>query len=178
MVYYYLFGGQFDASYVCNTFDMSSKGGESHAVKQPLEPSFMYDGSGCYISVTCNGNKGQLYLDKFDGSKRLLGKCILFHGTHYTPPEFESYCGKKWRQSLMHLGKPLCDYNLTCPPKQGNCSLNKMTCHQVVPTTLQELSLIEMCCQGTLHLLLLILLLPLLALCYLAQLFPLSKPTD
>ena len=52
------------------------------------------------MSVTCNGNKGQLYLDKFDGSKRLLGKCILFHGTHYTPPEFESYCGKKckkWR---------------------------------------------------------------------------------
>ena len=26
MVYYYLFWGQFDASFVCNTFDMSSKG--------------------------------------------------------------------------------------------------------------------------------------------------------
>ena len=84
---------------------MSSKGGERRAVKQPLEPSFMYDeqplepsfmydGSGCYISVTCNGKKGQLYLNKFDGSKRLLGKYILFHGTHYNPPEFESYCGK------------------------------------------------------------------------------------
>ena len=78
----------------------------------------------------------------------------------------------------MHLGKPLCDYSLTCPPKQVIVPLNKMTCHQVVPMSLQELSLIEMCCQGTLHLLLLILLLPLLALCYLAQLFPLSKPTD
>ena len=31
---------------------MTSKGGESLAVKQPLEPSFMYDGSGCYISVS------------------------------------------------------------------------------------------------------------------------------
>ena len=63
--------------------------------------------------------------DKFDVSKRLLGKCILFRGTHYTPPEFVSYCGKKckkWRQSIMHLGKPLCDYSLTCPPKQGHCS--------------------------------------------------------
>ena len=50
---------------------ISSKDGGSCAVKQPLEPSFTYVGSGCYISVTCNGNKGQLYLDKFDVSKRL-----------------------------------------------------------------------------------------------------------
>ena len=56
----------------------------------------MYVGSSCYISVTCNGNKGQLYL--FDGSKRLLGKYILFHGTRFTPPEFESYCGKKCKK--------------------------------------------------------------------------------
>ena len=89
---------------------MSSKGGESRAVKQPLGPSFMYDGSGCYISVNCNGNKGQLYLDKFDVSKHLLGKCILFHGTHFTPPEFESYCGKKCKkmETVSHaLGKTI-----------------------------------------------------------------------
>ena len=105
---------------------MSSKGGESRAVKQPLKPSFVYDGSRCYISVSCNGYRGQLYLDKFDVSKHLLGKCILFCGTYYTPPEFESYCGKKckqkWRQSIMHLGKLLCDYKLTSSPKQGHCS--------------------------------------------------------
>ena len=45
--------------------------------------------------VTCNGNKGQLYLDKFDISKRHLDKCILFCGAHYTLPEFKSYCSRK-----------------------------------------------------------------------------------
>lgn len=45
-----------------------------------------------------------------------LGKCIVFSGSWFTPSEF---VGKKWRQSIMHLGKPLSEYNLSCSSKQG-----------------------------------------------------------
>ena len=72
---------QFDAS-----FGMSSKGGECLAFCN------IYGFSLCVMVllvflVTCKNNKGQLYLDKFDISKRHLGKYVLFCGAHYTLPE-------------------------------------------------------------------------------------------
>ena len=61
-----------------------------------------------------------------------LGKCILANTIWYTPPEFEALGGKKakrWRQSLIHVGKSLGDYDLSCPQQvsistnmsQGDC---------------------------------------------------------
>ena len=56
---------------------------------------------------------GHLYIAKFDDSKRSQGKCILTGGKWFTPPEFESKKAKKWKQSLLHLGKPLHEFNLS-----------------------------------------------------------------
>ena len=69
---------------------------------------------------------GCLYLNE---SKKSLGKCILANNVWYTPPEFEALGGKKakrWRQSLSHIGKPLGEYDLSCPQQfnvstQGDC---------------------------------------------------------
>ena len=100
---------------------MAAKNDSRH-VEPLLKPTASYDSIGCYLHVTCGGNSAQLYLEKLDESKRPLGKCIMFKGSWFTPSEFELHCGKKtkkWRQSIMHLGKPLSEYNLSCPPKQG-----------------------------------------------------------
>ena len=51
-------------------------------------------------------------------SKKTLGKCILAKGSWHSPPEFEVLGGKRgrrWRQSLLHQGRPVGDYNLSCP---------------------------------------------------------------
>ena len=44
-----------------------------------------------------------------------IGKCIFFDGKWLTHSEFESSGGKKakkWKQSLLHLGKQVCEYDL------------------------------------------------------------------
>ena len=71
------------------------------------------------VSPSCGSNSAQFYLDKLDESKRSLGKCITFKGSWFTPSEFETYCGKKTKKWIVHLGKPLSVYSLSCPPKQG-----------------------------------------------------------
>ena len=91
---------------------MASKGSDNQSVKPVLKPSVAYDNFGCYICVSCGSYTAQFYLDKFDESKRSLGKCILLNGSWFTPSEFESHCGKKskkWKQSIMHSGKSLSD---------------------------------------------------------------------
>ena len=58
----------------------------------------------------------KLYVDRVDLSKRAVGKCVQCSGKWYSPSEFETLGGKrakKWRQSLFHLGKRLCEYNLS-----------------------------------------------------------------
>ena len=43
---------------------------------------------------------------------------MLVNGNWYSPTEVEGLAGKKarkWKQSLLHLGKPLSVYNLSCP---------------------------------------------------------------
>ena len=91
-------------------------------LKSVLRPSCTIDNVGVYINVSCGSASGQLYLDRLSESKQSLAKCILVGGAWYTPPEFESFGGKrakKWKKSLQHLGKPLGDFNLSCPPRQG-----------------------------------------------------------
>lgn len=58
---------------------------------------------------------GKLYVDRVDLSKWAVGKCVQCGGKWYKLSEFEILGGKrdkKWRQSLFHLGKCLCEYNL------------------------------------------------------------------
>ena len=80
--------------------------------------SCLNDAQGSYIHITCGSVSGSFYLSKYDESKRSHGKCVLVGGKWYTPSEVETLGGKKarkWKQSLLHNGKPLTDYNLTCP---------------------------------------------------------------
>ena len=103
---------------------MASKGKDSVGCvgKSVLRSSCTVDNVGVYINVSCGSASGQLYLDRLGESKQSLAKCILVGGAWYTPPEFESFGGKrakKWKKSLQHLGKPLGDFNLSCPPRQG-----------------------------------------------------------
>ena len=85
-------------------------------IRHALPPTF---GKDHFISLVCGNLNGQLYVGKLDVSKRSVGKCVLSSGKWCTPPEFEVLGGKKarkWKQSLMHLGKPLCDYDLGLSP--------------------------------------------------------------
>ena len=82
----------------------------------------MSDHQGPCIAITCGSISGHLFLSKFDESKKAQGKCVLVGGKWYTPPEVESLAGKKakkWRQSLLHLGRPLSEYNLS--PLDAHC---------------------------------------------------------
>ena len=51
-------------------------------------------------------------------TKKSPGKCILVSGQWYTPSEVECLGGKrssrKWKQSILHMGKQLADYDLSC----------------------------------------------------------------
>ena len=49
------------------------------------------------------------------------------------------------------LGKPLCDYNPTCLPEQGSTKQDNLSSSCI--RTVVAASLMEICCQGTLHLL-------------------------
>ena len=93
---------------------MASKGNAMQSASPRLTPSCAKDSSGVYTSVTCGKISGQLYLDRL--ARKPTGKCVLVGGQWYSPPEVESLGGKKarkWRQSLLHNGKPLADYDLT-----------------------------------------------------------------
>ena len=60
-------------------------------------------------------------MNKLDESKKPLGKCILAKGVWHFPPEFEVLGGKRskrWRYSLLYLGRRLSDYDITCPGSQ------------------------------------------------------------
>ena len=71
---------------------------------------------GLYVNVVCGKISGQLYPDRM--SKKSPGKCILVSGQWYTPSEVECLGGKrssrKWKQSILHMGKQLADYDLSC----------------------------------------------------------------
>ena len=97
---------------------MSSEKGENGQTEALLSPTFSNDDLGRYISVVCGRFTSKLYVDRVDLSKRTLGKCVLYNGKWDSPSEFETLGGKrakKWRQSLFHLGKRLCEYNLSTP---------------------------------------------------------------
>ena len=97
---------------------MSSMSRDRRVSKSGLKPTYIHDGVGVYLSITCGMVAGCLYLNKLNESKKSLGKCILANNVWYTPPEFEALGGKKakrWRQSLSHFGKPLGEYDLSCP---------------------------------------------------------------
>lgn len=90
--------------------NVSSTGGK-------LQPSILQDSVGPHIIVTCAALSGKLYLLMLDESKKPLSKCIHANGKCYSPYEFESLAGKKakkWKQSLLHLDKPLSSYDLSC----------------------------------------------------------------
>ena len=95
---------------------MASKGSASNATRVCLRPSFAKDGHGLYVNVVCGKVSGQLYPDKM--TKKSPGKCILVSGQWYTPSEVECLGGKrssrKWKQSILHMGKQLADYDLSC----------------------------------------------------------------
>ena len=109
---------------------MSSGRGRSNQVGALLSPTFVKDDLGHYMSVVCGSVSGQLYIDRIDLSKRTAGKCVLCSGKWYTPSEFETFGGKrakKWRHSLLHLGKRLVEYNLSIPP---TCLLLATSCNE------------------------------------------------
>ena len=125
---------------------MASKGSDNRSAKPVLKPSVVYDNFGCNICVSCGSYTAQFYLDKFDESKLSLGKCILLNGSWFTPSGFESHCGKKskkWKRSIMHSGKSLSEYSLSCPPKQGAKQVSGLVDNQT------HCALSQDCSQGT-----------------------------
>ena len=95
---------------------MSAKGRDNCADKSGLVPSFTSDSLGLYITISCGSVSGRLYIDKLNESKRSPGKCVFVDGVWRTHSEFEILGGKKakkWRQSLLRMGRPLSDYKLS-----------------------------------------------------------------
>ena len=128
---------------------MSSRAGNKGAVLPGLKPSFVHDSNGWCIAITCGSLSGYLYVNKLDESKKSLGKCILAKGVWHSPPEFEALGGKRskhWRQSLLYLGRPLSDYDLTCPrsqpPHAGSSS--GVSQHQLLWGMLQHQQLVPL----------------------------------
>ena len=118
---------------------MTDKSSETRGNKPSLTPSSVQDNLGWFIVISCGTLSGHLYLNKLAESKKTLGKCILVKGTWYTPLDFEALAGKKgrkWRQTLMHLGKPLSDYCLSCPGPQVTLHSQPLPTAEVsLPTT-------------------------------------------
>ena len=100
--------------------------GNSLGASALLQPTYVKDSLGAHIVKTCGNITGQLYVAKLSQSKRVQAKCILVNGSWLTPSEVEALAGKrgrKWRQSLLHLDKPLSVYNLSrCPDGVGGSS--------------------------------------------------------
>ena len=84
--------------------------GNSLGASALLQPTYVKNSLGVHIVITCGNVTGQLYVAKLSQSKRVQAKCILVNGSWLTPSEVEALAGKrgrKWRQSLLHLDKPL-----------------------------------------------------------------------
>ena len=96
---------------------MSGKRNKAASPSGPsLRPTILHDSIGDYIVITCGSLGGNLYLSKFDESKKSQSKCIVARGKWYSPSEFESLAGRKarkWRQSLHHQGKPLAMFSIS-----------------------------------------------------------------
>ena len=104
---------------------MSSKGGESLAFCSIY--SFHLCGMVLLVYlVSCKSNKGQLYLDKFDISKRHFDNfmVLIIHFLNLNLTVAESV-----KMETVHhaLGKPLCDYSLTCLPEQGSTKQDNLS---------------------------------------------------
>ena len=72
--------------------------------------------------------------------KRSLGKCILASNVWYTPPEFEALGGKRarrWKQSLLHIGKYLDDYDLSCPQQFNVSTISQDDCEVLFLNTME-----------------------------------------
>ena len=113
---------------------MSSMSRDSRVSKSGLKPTYSHDGIGVYLSITCGSVAGCFYLNMLNESKN-LGKCILASNVWYTPPEFEALGGKRarrWKQSLLHIGKPLGDYNLSCPQQFNVSTMSQGDCEAAV----------------------------------------------
>jgi len=93
------------------TMSVVAKGESRSATASPgLQPSVDKDSSGVFIAVTCGSVSGWFYPTKFAQSKKAHCKCVFVNGKWCTPSEVEALArkkAKKWRQSLLHLGKPL-----------------------------------------------------------------------
>ena len=106
------------------TMSVVAKGESRSATASPgLQPSVDKDSSGVFIAVTCGSVSGRFYTAKFAQSKKAHCKCVFVNGKWCTPSEVEALAGKKakkWRQSLLHLGKPLSSYDLSgCQTQVG-----------------------------------------------------------
>ena len=80
-----------------------------------LTPTVVNDTLGDHIVVSCGSVTGQLYLSKLSQSKKVQAKCVVVNGKWFTPSGVEALAGskaRKWRQSFLHLGKPLSAYDL------------------------------------------------------------------
>ena len=80
-----------------------------------LTPTVVNDTLGDHIVVSCGSVTGQLYLSKLSQSKKVQAKCVVVNGEWFTPSGVEALAGskaRKWRQSFLHLGKPLSAYDL------------------------------------------------------------------
>ena len=83
------------------------------------------------------------------------GKRVYVDGQWYTHSEVESLGGKKarkWRQSLLHMGKPLVDYDLTCVEQSGvgdtlphNNDMHTLPCSVQLPSVHQGLPSVSPC---------------------------------
>ena len=88
--------------------------GDGGSATPLLLPTIERDVHGAYFAITCGNISGQFYHAKFSHAKC---KCVLVNKKWYSPSEVEALAGRKarkWRQSLMHLGKPLSAYDLSC----------------------------------------------------------------
>ena len=113
---------------------MSTSGEARSGLKR--QPTRLDDPKAAYIAITCGSISCQLFLSKLDESKRSNGKCVLVGGRWLTPTEVDSLTGKKakkWKQSLLHLGRPLSQFILSTQPSQGSQCLQPSTL--VTPVT-------------------------------------------
>ena len=110
----------------CAVFVLMSTSGEARSGLK-RQPTRLDDPQGAYIAITYGSISGQLFFDK---CKRSQGKCVLVGGRWLTPTEVESLAGKKakkWKKSLLHLGRPLSEFNLSTQPSQGSQCLQPNT---------------------------------------------------
>ena len=113
---------------------MSASGEAGSSLKRL--PSVVNDPKGRCIAIACGNISGHLFLSKLDESKKTQSKCVFVGGKWYTPSEVEAMGGKKarkWRQSLLHLGRPLSEYSLSQGPLPQQQTPASLVIPSVVP---------------------------------------------